>query len=275
MAPYLDQRSAISPIFESCELVLPRVGSAVTKELMVTFRPQHAKYANNVVKHLMLHFENQLSTPAEYNTMIFRRCHIQLEEDAIWHTKHKKAFVPSQMQEAITQQELLFTMAEFDFDMTKVHEDEAFKALATKANIDDISAPKVNSNASQNLSMLNSLESANDYEMETMHYFQVPNPVIPGISYATKANSSPAPVATKNPKKAAKVKKPTAKKPPPSQETTDVSTVTASTMPTESDAVRELRAEFEKKLADQAAQFQLFISQQSKTAQSDGGGLDK
>lgn len=202
-APYEDHRSAISPIFDSFELVAPSIGPIVMKQLMVTFCPQHQKYTNNVIEHLLLHFTNQLSIPDEYNNKVFHREHIKLEKEAKWHVTYRKAFVLSQMQKAFTQQELLFTMAEFDLDMSKVHEDEAYKALMEK-NQDDISVPTANPNASQNLSMLNSLKSVDDYDMDETPFLRPPNPVILRVSYASKASIIPASSNMSNQKLAAK-----------------------------------------------------------------------
>jgi hypothetical protein len=73
------------------------------------------------------------------------------------------------MQAGFSQAELLHTMADFNLDMSKVHEDEAYKALANQET-DELTAPKIDSNASQNLSILQSLGSATDKEDDSKFY---------------------------------------------------------------------------------------------------------
>lgn len=191
--PYTDSRDLHPPVFDSVESILPRKGGGSIPEIWVVFRPQHAKYAGNVTDYLLLHLVHQLQTPDAYVTKLFKREHVRFSRDKNWHDEHKKVFEKGLMQVAYSQTELLHTMADFNFDMTVVHEDAAF--LATPADAaDNVSAPVADGRDSQNLSIFQSLGTVRtaDEELEdSTQYYQPPRPVEAGLSYAQITQVTP------------------------------------------------------------------------------------
>lgn len=120
---------------------------------------------------------------------------------------------------------------------------------------------------------------------EIPQFYQPPNPVTAGISYAMKASAETS-QPTKPKAQAQDKTKPIIKRrkvianPKQNQgpRMDDVSTVTGTTAPSlttmESEALAALRSEFETKFAQQAAELKK-LSQQSTTARPDGGSWKK
>jgi hypothetical protein len=165
--PYTDSRGEHPSLFTSVDDVLPFDSS--TRDYGVTFRPQHAKYAQNVIENLAMHFEYRCGCSRDYILKVFKSEHIQMMRGKRWHVEHEKAFDPKNTQEGLSAIDLSLAMTEFNLDITVVLQDAAMagsRAAATTEG-DGVSAPREASNASQQLSMLNSITTfrAPDEEM--------------------------------------------------------------------------------------------------------------
>jgi hypothetical protein len=164
--PYKDSRGEHPAVFTSCDHVIPF--DSTTLDVGVTYRPQHAKYAQNVLENMALHFEHQSGCSQQYLVKVFRQAHLFLMSGRKWHEEHKKAYDPKHTQEGLSSQDLSHAMAEFNLDISVVLQDAAMavsRAAAVEAG-EEVSAPKAASNASQQLSMMNSIETLRAPEEE-------------------------------------------------------------------------------------------------------------
>jgi hypothetical protein len=74
--PYKDSRREYPAVFTSVDDVLPYDSS--TWDVGVTFRPQHAKYAQNVIENLALHFKHRCGSTSKYLKKVFKLEHLRM-----------------------------------------------------------------------------------------------------------------------------------------------------------------------------------------------------
>jgi hypothetical protein len=112
----------------------------------------------NVVDNLGMHFIHQLQAPSDLTRLLFKKSHLQSLRGKSWHEVHKKVFDATQ--QAFSSTALAATMNSFNLDISLVLQDAAMMAPSQNGdNPSGVSAPKANSNASQNLSLLHSIAS--------------------------------------------------------------------------------------------------------------------
>ncbi len=164
--PYEDDRGEYPWLFTSVDDALPFDSN--TRDVGVTFRPQHAKYAQNAIEHLSMHFEHSLGCNRAYLKKLFKSGHLQTMQGKKWHTEYKKAYDPKNIQEGMTQCDLSRMMTEFNLDMAVVLQDAAMAVSRPQdtVNDEDVSAPRAASNASQQLSRLNSITTMRELDDE-------------------------------------------------------------------------------------------------------------
>jgi hypothetical protein len=166
--PYPDSRGEFPSVFTSCDHNI--TFGTNDWDVGVTFRPQHAKYAQNVIENLALHLQNRSGCSTAYLRKVLRSSHRIMMKGKRWHVAHQKAFDPKHMQEGLTTKDLTHALAEFNLDITVVLQDAAMAVsrAAAATDGDGVSAPRAASNASQQLSMMNSVttfrEQAADIE---------------------------------------------------------------------------------------------------------------
>jgi hypothetical protein len=177
LVPYKDSRGKHASLFTSCDDVIPYDSTIL--DVGMTFRPQNTKYAQNAVENLALHFHHRCCCPKEYLQKVFKTSHLLMMRSKQWHDEHQKAYDPKHMQEGLSASELSHTMAEFNLDISVVLQD-AVMAISRTAAVQDgkgVSVPQAASNASQQISILNSITTfrAADEEMEeTLAIDQIP-----------------------------------------------------------------------------------------------------
>jgi hypothetical protein len=154
--PYTDSRGDYPSLFTSADHVTP-VDS--TLDIGVTFRLQHARYAQNVIENLAMHFKHRCGCSQEYLQKVFKTSHLQMMRSNRWHPEHQKVYDPKHMQEGLSASDLSHIMAEFNLDISVVLQDAAMAVsrAATVADGEGVSAPRAASNASQQLSQMNSI----------------------------------------------------------------------------------------------------------------------
>jgi hypothetical protein len=194
--PYTDARGEFPLLFTACDHVIPF--DSTTLDVGVTFRPQHAKYAQNVIEHMAMHFRHQGGCPSLYMAKMFKGAHVLMMRSKKWHPEHKKAYDPKHMQEGLSARDLSHAMAEFNLDISMVLKDAAMAVSreAAAPEADGVSRPKEASNASQQLSMLNSITTFRDAD-EEMVETPAPQGTSPPPTRTLKRNpwASPVPAA--------------------------------------------------------------------------------
>ena len=75
---------------EYCE-----ANNGATKEIWVTFRPQHADYARNTLEYLATHLDKRLAIPETVLKKVFKRAHLESIRSFKWHEGYQKVYRPS------------------------------------------------------------------------------------------------------------------------------------------------------------------------------------
>jgi hypothetical protein len=199
LVPYKDSRGEHPALFTSCDHGVQLESTAW--DVGVTFRPQHARYAQNVMENLAMHIYHRSGCTKEYVEKVFKRSHILSLRGKRWHEEHEKVYDPKHMQEGLSASELSHAMEEFNLDITVVLQDAAMAVSRSAAALDDgVSAPRAASNASQQLSLLNSITTfpAPDEEMEaTARVDLITQPPMTTTMNSQAWASRPSPAATR------------------------------------------------------------------------------
>jgi hypothetical protein len=164
--PYKDARGEYPSVFTSCDHnITPGTSD---QDVGVTFRPQHAPYAQNVINNLAMHLQNRSGCSIAYLKKVLRSSHRTMMQSKQWHVKHQKAFDPKHTQDGLSSKELSHALAEFNLDISVVLQDAAMAVsrVAEASVTDGVSAPKAASNASQQLSMMNSVTTFRDHDAD-------------------------------------------------------------------------------------------------------------
>jgi hypothetical protein len=177
--PYKDSRGEFALVFTACDHMYPFDSS--TLDVGVTFRPQHAKYAQNVIENLAMHLKYRCHCPDQYMAKMLKGAHVLMMRGKKWHREHEKAYDPKHMQEGLSAKDLSYVMEEFNLDISVVLKDAAMAVSRTAVpetatEADGVSIPRAASNASQQLSMLNSITTFRDVDEELEDTRPTPTP---------------------------------------------------------------------------------------------------
>jgi hypothetical protein len=196
--PYKDARGEYPSVFTSCDHNITPGTSDL--DVGVTFRPQHAPYAQNVIDNLALHLQNRSGCSTAYLKKVLRSSHRTMMQSKQWHVQHQKAYDPKHTQDGLSSKELSHALAEFNLDITVVLQDAAMAVsrVAEATVTDGVSAPRAASNASQQLSMMNSVTTFRDQDAD-MADARTKDHIVPPIDPKQTAKNSWAAVRLNSP----------------------------------------------------------------------------
>jgi hypothetical protein len=86
LVPYKDLRGDYPLLFTSCDHVIPY--DSTTLDVGMTFWSQNARYAQNMVENLAMHFQHRCGCPKECLSKVFKSSHLLMMRSKNWHMEH-------------------------------------------------------------------------------------------------------------------------------------------------------------------------------------------
>jgi hypothetical protein len=119
---------------------------------------------------------------------VFKKSHRLSTDGKTWHAEHLTVYETQMAQDGLSPQELELSLAEFNLDMDVVLKADALKHMIERSSEnDDQLAPHAASNASQQISALNSITTlrSDDASVASTQFFRPPaKPVDSSVSFA-------------------------------------------------------------------------------------------